>query len=561
MKFSARVFMVRYGASIVYHQRHHRWCSSINAQRPGVPMPLSGSDNDMSQEPKESSRKRTLPCPSKVVKDWDSPYRNQGGGEEEEEEYHYLAKRTELKRQNPYLLVRSCHLVDSTANDRLLVGDREFCTRTFHTGMHIAFLGTAGGQSTTLRNAPSTALQFGGKTFLFDVGEGIQRQLQSSTLTSSEITKIFITHMHGDHVFGLPSLLLELSVQRKKYLAQQQQKLTAASKRIDHHRDKFSTIEIYGPPGLYNYICMNLVLTYSKFNTLHVIVHELIGGKGELRPNHQSRKGQGTTRVKNPFTEHYSEFADGLPSVERRCIPMHPDGTWTIEQPDTVTEELIWNRYELIQRKINGTYAGIIPRLPNDYRAGPGKRLRIKASQVLHMPGIPTFGYVVEEMPPPAKIDPNKAVTLGLAPGPKYDLLKNGFSVMDDDGKIIVYPHQVVMDNQTLQARKFVFLGDNYHVPPPMANLCQDADVIVHEATFLATQKQTHGHSTAEMAGKFAYQVNAKALVLNHFGATIFGEQTLDLVISQARKGNKDTSHIIASKDFMEVIVPVSRCS
>jgi ribonuclease Z len=53
----------------------------------------------------------------------------------------------------------------------------------------------------------------------------------------------------------------------------------------------------------------------------------------------------------------------------------------------------------------------------------------------------------------------------------------------------------------------------------PMAN---DADVLVHEATFPASESdgyaRTRGHSTTRMAAKFAAKANAKTLILTHFG-------------------------------------------
>ncbi len=50
--------------------------------------------------------------------------------------------------------------------------------------------------------------------FLFDPGEGTQRQMTFANVSASEITKIFITHFHGDHCLGLPGVLQRLSLDK-----------------------------------------------------------------------------------------------------------------------------------------------------------------------------------------------------------------------------------------------------------------------------------------------------------------------------------------------------------
>lgn len=60
--------------------------------------------------------------------------------------------------------------------------------------------------STVSRNVSSLALNFGGGSFLFDCGEGTVRQFLKSSVKPSSIRAVFITHLHGDHYFGLPSL-------------------------------------------------------------------------------------------------------------------------------------------------------------------------------------------------------------------------------------------------------------------------------------------------------------------------------------------------------------------
>lgn len=76
--------------------------------------------------------------------------------------------------------------------------------------MNLTFLGTGAGRPTKARNVTSMALTLPGPTnlfWLFDAGEGTQHRLLSSKLKLNKLERIFITHLHGDHLFGLPGLL------------------------------------------------------------------------------------------------------------------------------------------------------------------------------------------------------------------------------------------------------------------------------------------------------------------------------------------------------------------
>ncbi|HER23450.1 MAG TPA: ribonuclease Z [Candidatus Atribacteria bacterium] len=75
--------------------------------------------------------------------------------------------------------------------------------------MKALFLGTGSGIPTSIRNVSSIALVFinKNKLWLFDCGESTQQQIQKTSLKLSKLEKIFISHLHGDHLFGLPGLL------------------------------------------------------------------------------------------------------------------------------------------------------------------------------------------------------------------------------------------------------------------------------------------------------------------------------------------------------------------
>jgi hypothetical protein len=73
----------------------------------------------------------------------------------------------------------------------------DFCD---HRGMQVVFLGTSSSMPTISRNTSCIALRLDGTIYMFDCGEGVQRQLHRTPFRQKSIDSIFITHMHGDHV-------------------------------------------------------------------------------------------------------------------------------------------------------------------------------------------------------------------------------------------------------------------------------------------------------------------------------------------------------------------------
>lgn len=111
--------------------------------------------------------------------------------------------------------------------------------------MQITFLGTSSGVPTRSRNVSSVALRLPQRAelWLFDCGEGTQHQLLRSDLKSSQLSRIFITHMHGDHIFGLMGLLASCGL----------------AGNVEH-------IDIYGPPGLNEYLQAALRYSHTHFS-------------------------------------------------------------------------------------------------------------------------------------------------------------------------------------------------------------------------------------------------------------------------------------------------------
>lgn len=92
--------------------------------------------------------------------------------------------------------------------------------------MDLTFLGTGGSVPTTKRNTVSIALRPGPEVLLFDCGEGTQRQLMASSVSFMRISRIFISHHHGDHFLGLPGLIQSMNFYGRMF-----------------------PLEIYGPEG------------------------------------------------------------------------------------------------------------------------------------------------------------------------------------------------------------------------------------------------------------------------------------------------------------------------
>jgi len=127
--------------------------------------------------------------------------------------------------------------------------------------MEIVFLGTAGAIPTEKRNLPAIFLDYMGEYFLFDCGEGTQRQMRIAGINFMRIDNVFITHLHADHFMGLAGLIQSMDfLERKK------------------------TLEIYGPSGLEETMDHMLSMGTFRPDCLEIHVHEIDEGiviKGE----------------------------------------------------------------------------------------------------------------------------------------------------------------------------------------------------------------------------------------------------------------------------------------
>lgn len=97
--------------------------------------------------------------------------------------------------------------------------------------LRIIFLGTAAGIPTLKRSLPAILVQREGERLMFDCGESAQRQMLQARGSLNRKMKIFITHMHGDHVLGLPGLMQTMALLNRE-------------KKLD----------VYGPPRINDFL-------------------------------------------------------------------------------------------------------------------------------------------------------------------------------------------------------------------------------------------------------------------------------------------------------------------
>lgn len=268
--------------------------------------------------------------------------------------------------------------------------------------LDLVFLGTSASAPTAARGTAATLIRRGGDRLLVDCGEGTQRQLLRSDVGLVDLEHVFLTHLHADHVLGLPGMLKTFGL-----------------------RGREVPITVYGPRG----------------------TRALLGALGVV--------------------------------VGRVAYPL-----------------------EVVE-------------------LGPGESValrdyRIETFAVAH--GTTAVGYALREDERPGRFDVAAADALGVPGGPLRGALQRGETVSLPDGRV-VRPEEVL--GGVRRGRTVVITGDT----APAASVVEaaaGADVLVHEATFLADERaraKETGHSTAGEAALVAKEADVGLLALTHLSA------------------------------------------
>lgn len=283
--------------------------------------------------------------------------------------------------------------------------------------MELEFLGTGAGVPSKQRNVSSIALKLldeRNEIWLFDCGEASQHQILQTTLKPRKITKIFISHLHGDHIFGLPGFLSSRA-----------------------HQGGDEALTIYGPKGIKEYVETSLKLSQSKL-AYSIDFHE----------------------------------------IEKEGI-LFEDETF-----------------------------------------------RVLTKKLAH--SLPSYGYRVEEKDQLGHLDAEQLLADGLPSGPLFGQLKakgkveyggklyqrEDYLSEDVKGRVVT----IIMDTRPCEAAK---------------ELAQNADVLVHEATFGLDDRQLawrYFHSSIHDAAKIAKEASCKQLVLTHISSRYVGQLLKDYI-------------------------------
>ncbi|KAF8306098.1 Metallo-hydrolase/oxidoreductase [Clavulina sp. PMI_390] len=329
----------------------------------------------------------------------------------------------------------------------------------------VTFLGTSsGGGPSSSRACSSLAISLDSEIWLIDCAEGTQVQLAKAGLKHTRITKIFVSHLHGDHVLGIVPLMCTMMYG-----------FSPTARRVD----------LFGPSGLRQLIRTTLTITQANLMGRFAI-HELL------------HLGENPSCSTEPRYLHPNE----LPGMDIHC---DADGQWKAIDPTSTLVRI--DAGPILHRVPCIGYVFTEPPRPEPYtqeffeqldRNGPAllaqgirnprallARFRSDGSGSREPILLPD-GTLLQ--PPVLSIPGRKLVMLGDTSDP------SGVVSLAMDASLLVHE------------------ATNAYVDS-MGDVTTDED----ERLEIRDKAISRGHSTADMAGTFARSIHARRLYLNHF--------------------------------------------
>ncbi|MBO4522127.1 MAG: ribonuclease Z, partial [Methanomicrobium sp.] len=173
----------------------------------------------------------------------------------------------------------------------------------------------------------------------------------------------------------------------------------------------------------------------------------------------------------------------------------------------------------------------------------------VRAFSVRH--GMPSLGYILCEDDRPGRFNRERAIELGVKPGPLFGRLQKGNSVtVERDGVTVEVKPSDVM-GEPRPGRKIVYSGDTRPHLEGWADWGADADLLIHDATYDDSEKERAEevfHSTAGEAGEVAAKINARKLALVHASSRYTNMAT------HIRDAEKNYKGEIISPDDLDMI-------
>ena len=299
--------------------------------------------------------------------------------------------------------------------------------------LRVTFLGTGGSLPTAHRNPSAILVNRKGELILFDCGEGTQQQMMRAKTGMMKLSSIFITHLHADHILGIPGLVQTMSFQGRT-----------------------DPLFIYAPE--------------RSADQIEYLTHV------------------GYTR----------------PKFEVQVTELFPDDVVEVDEYDIIA----------IRTKHN----------------------------------VPSIGYALSEHQRTGRFNRERAIELGVSPGPLFSRLQRGESVVVDG--TTVHPEDVL--GSPRPGRRIVYTGDT-RPTDEVLEASRGADLLIHDSSLahdLIDWARETMHSTAREAALLAKEAGVQELILTHISSR-YAEPSQ--ILDDAREV---FDRVRVARDFLEIEIP-----